>query len=172
VPGPWLVDNPGVTIKPGRTMSERFTISLEQRLAEQFDRYIKANGYTNRSEAVRDLIRVRLAEKQLETQKTGHCVATLTYVYNHHELDLARRLMEAQHAHHELTLATQHVHIDHDNCLETVMLKGPVQAVHAFAQAIIAERGVRHGNLHLIAVNRTPAHTHGGKAHSHSRPVT
>ena len=153
-------------------MSVRFTISLEQRLAEQLDKFIKANGYTNRSEAVRDLIRVRLAEQQLDKKQSGHCVATLTYVYNHHELDLARRLMEAQHEHHELTLATQHVHIDHDNCLETVMLSGPVTAVRGFAQAIIAERGVRHGNLHVIAVDRTASHTHGGKTHTHSRPVT
>jgi len=153
-------------------MSERFTISLEQGLAAQFDTFIKANGYTNRSEAVRDLIRVRLAEQQLQQEDSGHCVATLTYVYNHHELDLASRLMEAQHEHHELTLATQHVHIDHDNCLETVMLGGPVQAVRRFAQAIIAERGVRHGNLHVIAVSRTATHTHGGKTHSHARPLT
>jgi len=152
-------------------MSERFTISLEQRLAAQFDDFIKANGYTNRSEAVRDLIRVRLAERLLDEHQQGRCVATLTYVYNHHELDLARRLMEAQHDHHELTLATQHVHIDHDNCLETVMLSGEIAAVRRFAQAIIAERGVRHGNLHVIAVSETPAHTHGGKTHSHSQPV-
>ena len=154
-------------------MSERFTISLEQDLAAQFDRFIKANGYTNRSEAVRDMIRVRLADQQLEQgDASRHCVASLTYVYNHHELDLARRLIEAQHDHHELTLATQHVHIDHDNCLETAMLSGPVRAVRAFAQAIIAERGVRHGNLHLIAVSKTAAHSHGGKMHSHSRPMT
>lgn len=153
-------------------MSERFTISLEQRLAAQFDNFIKANGYTNRSEAVRDLIRVRLADERLDKEESGHCVATLSYVYNHHELDLARRLMEAQHDHHDLTLATQHVHIDHDNCLETVMLTGPVQAVRRFAQAIIAERGVRHGNLHVIAVSRTASHSHGGHTHSHARPLT
>jgi len=153
-------------------MSERFTISLEERLAAQFDAYIKANGYTNRSEAVRDLIRFKLAGEQLHKQETGHCVATLTYVYNHHELDLARRLMEVQHRHHELTLATQHVHIDHDNCLETVMLSGPAQSVYAFAQGVIAERGVRHGNLHMIAVEMTSTHSHGGHAHSHSQPVT
>ncbi len=153
-------------------MSERFTISLEQRLAAQFDKYIKAKGYTNRSEAVRDLIRVRLADEHLDEQKTGRCVATLSYVYNHHELDLARRLMDIQHAHHELTLATQHVHIDHDHCLETVMLSGPALAVREFAQTLIAERGVHHGNLHVIAVDETPAHRHGGEVHSHSRPVT
>jgi len=153
-------------------MSERFTISLEQDLAARFDEFIKANGYTNRSEAVRDLIRMRLAGQQLEAEESGDCVATLTYVYNHHELDLASRLMEAQHDHHDLTLATQHVHIDHDNCLETVMLSGPVRAVRDFAQAIIAERGVRHGNLHVIAVDRTAAHSHGAHTHSHARPLT
>jgi len=153
-------------------MSERFTISLEPRLAAQFDRFIKASGYTNRSEAVRDLIRDKLADAHLDKRRGGHCVATLSYVYNHHELDLARRLMDAQHAHHELTLATQHVHIDHDHCLETVMLSGPVAAVRDFAQTIIAERGVHHGNLHVVAVDRTSVHRHGGKAHSHARPVT
>jgi CopG family nickel-responsive transcriptional regulator len=153
-------------------VSERFTISLEPGLATQFDAFIKANGYTNRSEAVRDLIRLRLDERELNREESGHCVATLTYVYNHHELDLARRLMEAQHDHHELTLATQHVHIDHDNCLETVMLAGPIRAVRRFAQAIIAERGVRHGNLHVIAVSRTPSHSHGGNPHTHARPLT
>jgi CopG family nickel-responsive transcriptional regulator len=153
-------------------MSERFTISLEERLARQFDDYIRTHGYTNRSEAVRDLIRVRLAGEQLGEGESGHCVATLSYVYNHHELDLARRLMEVQHQHHELTLATQHVHIDHDNCLETVMLAGPAQQVAALARGVMAERGVRHGNLHMIAVEMTVAHSHGGHPHSHPQPLT
>ncbi|MHB8623664.1 MAG: nickel-responsive transcriptional regulator NikR [Sulfuricaulis sp.] len=152
-------------------MTERFTMSLEEELAERFDKYIETKGYTNRSEAVRDLIRERLATVSLTSRYTGHCIASLTYVYNHHERDLAGRLMDTQHEHHDLTLATQHVHLDHDNCLETVMLRGPVQAVRTFAEAVIAERGVRHGNLHVVPAAFTDRHTHGSGTHTHSKPL-
>ena len=153
-------------------MAERFTISLEAELAEQFDRYIEAKGYVNRSEAIRDLIRERLVSETLSTRDSGHCVAALTYVFNHHELDLAMRLMDIQHDHHDLTLASQHVHLDHDNCLETVMLSGSVTAVHEFANSVIAERGVRHGNLHIVPIRRTGRHQHGAGTHSHLQPTT
>jgi CopG family transcriptional regulator, nickel-responsive regulator len=153
-------------------MTERFTISLEVPLAKQFDTYIRAKGYTNRSEAVRDFIRQRLDEQQLASGEGGHCVAALSYVYDHHELDLAARLTRAQHEHHDLILATQHVHLDHDTCLETAMLRGPVRAVRAFAEGVIASRGVRHGNLHIIAAKLTPSHEHGVSEHHHFKPVT
>ncbi len=147
---------------------ERFTISLDDELARQFDAYLAAKGYSQRSEAVRDLIRERLERERLADGEGGHCVASLTYVYNHHQLDLAARLADVQHDHHDLTLATQHVHMDHDNCLETVLLRGPVQAVRAFAESVIAERGVRHGKLHMIPV----AVEEGGHHHVHSHPLT
>jgi CopG family nickel-responsive transcriptional regulator len=153
-------------------MTERFTISLESALARQFDAYIRAKGYTNRSEAVRDFIRERLDDQQLASAQAGHCAATLSYVYNHHESELAARLTGAQHEHHDLILATQHVHLDHDHCLETAMLRGPVQAVQAFAEGIIASRGVRHGNLHIIAAKLTARHEHGSGEHRHLKPVT
>ena len=94
----------------------------------------------------------------------GHCVANLSYVYNHHERALAERLAEIQHAHHELTVATMHAHLDHDQCPETVTLKGPAQIVRSFADALIAERGVRHGQLNVVSVDLRNIHTHGGAA--------
>lgn len=160
---------------------ERFTISLKPDLAEEFDRLILSEGYSNRSEAVRDLIRQRTEERRLETSVEGHCVAVLTYVYGHHELSLSSRLMASQHAHHDLTISTTHVHLDHDNCLETLLLRGPSSVVHAYAQRLMAVRGVRHGNLHMIPVVMDQAHQHSHHGpeledqlttHVHSRPTT
>ena len=154
-------------------MTNRCPMSLGGDPAARCDQYIEAKGYTNRSEAVRDLIRERLTAEHLEGHYSGHCIASLSYVYNHHERELAARLMDIQHDHHDLTLATQHIHLDHDNCLETVMLRGPMRAVRSFAEALIAERGIRHGNLHLVPVELTDQHTHDDEdeAHTHSKPI-
>ena len=104
---------------------DRFTISLDEDLAAAFDRHIKQRGYATRSEAVRDILRDLLQRRELSGDNNGFCVASLSYVYNHHERQLAERLASLQHAHHELTAATMHVHLDHDQCLETVSLKVP-----------------------------------------------
>lgn len=163
---------------------DRFTISLDDRLATEFDALIAARGYENRSEAVRDLLRSELDRTRIASAPTGNCVASLSYVYNHHERDLAERLMAIQHDHHDLTVSTMHVHLDHDHCLETVILKGEVRAVQRFADAICAERGVRHGSVNVISVEedapaagaRKAGHVHrhgiGGKPHTHYKPVT
>jgi CopG family nickel-responsive transcriptional regulator len=95
-----------------------------------------------------------------------HCVASFSYVYNHHERELAERLTEAQHARHDLVVAAMHVHLDHDNCLESVVLKGPTAAVQGFANELQAQRGVRHGHINLITVETGDAH-HGPHAHRH-----
>ena len=79
-------------------------------------------------------------------------------------------LTSIQHAHHDLTVSTMHAHLDHDQCIETVMLKGPVSQVREFADEIIAERGVRHGQLNLISVDLGKAHHHGGSTHRHLKP--
>lgn len=152
---------------------ERFTMSLEDSLAKQFDDYIRAKGYSNRSEAMRDLIREKLEAERLTKVSSGHCVGTLSYVYNHHESELAARIISAQHDHHELTLATMHVHLDHDNCLEVATLRGPTEAVRNFANMMIAARGVRHGNLHMVPVQVSEvAHGPSGTTHTHSQPQT
>ena len=158
---------------------QRFTISLDDDLAREFDRLIAERGYGNRSEAVRDLLRSQIEAARLQdAPDSGHCVANLSYVYNHHERDLAERLTALQHGHHDLTVATMHAHLDHDNCLESVILKGPTADVSAFAAALTAERGVRHGSLNLVAVEIAERHSHPyaprgkGAAHSHLKPRT
>jgi CopG family nickel-responsive transcriptional regulator len=150
---------------------QRFTISLDDALAQEFDRLIAQRGYDNRSEAVRDLLRTQLdRERETANPKTA-CVATLSYVYNHHEHELAERLMALQHEHHDLTISAMHAHLDHEHCIETVILRGPAQAVRRFADGVIAERGVHHGALNLIVADAAHEHRHGdGKAHRHLKP--
>ena len=101
---------------------DRFTVSISTELASAFDALIKERGYTSRSEAFRDILRTQLQNRDERRDAGGHCVANLSYVYNHHERALAERLAEIQHANHELTVATMHAHLDHEQCLETVML--------------------------------------------------
>lgn len=103
---------------------ERFTVSLDDALANEFDRLIAERGYGNRSEAVRDIIRRHLDHWRESIDADGPCVANLSYVYNHHDL----------------TVSTMHAHLDHEHCIETVILKGPASAVRKLADAITMRR--------------------------------
>jgi CopG family nickel-responsive transcriptional regulator len=153
-----------------RVTMQRFTISLDDSLAEAFDAWIAQRQYANRSEAVRDLLRAELDKAHIEEAEHSDCVACLSYVYDHHQRDLAERLITLQHDHHDLTLCTMHAHLDHDNCLETVLLRGDTAAVRSFSDALIAERGVRHGKLNMISVEPEPTpHSHA-HPHTHSHP--
>jgi CopG family nickel-responsive transcriptional regulator len=96
-----------------------------------------------------------------------HCVANLSYVYSHHARALAERLIGIQHEHHDLVISTTHVHLDHDECLESAILKGPAAEVRALADRIQAERGVRFGSINMISVTRNDHH-HGEQHHHHS----
>jgi len=148
---------------------ERFTVSMDEELFEQFDRIAHARGYDNRSEAIRDLVRDYLETSRLQKDNKGHCIATLTYVYNHHERDLAALVTSSHHEHHDLTLSSMHVHMDHDNCLEVVILRGTVQDVRFFANKVIAKNGVRHGKLHIIPIEISEiSHEHDGDTHAHT----
>ncbi len=149
---------------------DRFTISLDKKLAAAFDELIKERGYATRSEAVRDILRSHLQQSRVRRDAKGPCVANLSYVYNHHERELSERLANIQHASHDLTISSTHAHLDHDQCIESVMLKGPVHRVTEFADEIIAERGVRHGQLNLINVELSKPHSHGGAIHRHPKP--
>ncbi len=158
---------------------ERFTISLDEDLARDFDRLIGEKGYGNRSEALRDLIRAYLEQARQAGEASPDCVANLSYVFNHHQRDLAERLTELGHRHHDLALATLHTHLDHENCLESAMLRGPTAAVRAYAETLMAQTGVRHGMLNLIAVEAQEGHhQHGyvprgqGHGHLHLKPKT
>ncbi|MEJ8859641.1 nickel-responsive transcriptional regulator NikR [Variovorax robiniae] len=159
---------------------QRFTISLDEDLARQFDELIAHKGYVNRSEAVRDLIRHGLGKAALDDHArkaaATWCVASLSYVYDHHDQTVTARLLDVQHEHHDLVVSSLHTHLDHDHCLETVVLRGKVVPVRACAEQIIALRGVRHGQLHLVPLEAVAAsqHSHNrrqGKAHGHLKPV-
>ncbi len=149
---------------------DRFTISLDETLATAFDELIKERGYATRSEAVRDILRTHLQHSREQRDAKGACVANVSYVYNHHERELSERLRSIQHAHHDLAISIMHAHLDHEQCIETVMLKGPAQQVRELAQKIIAERGVRHGLLNLVSVEMSKPHSHGGAMHRHPKP--
>ena len=154
---------------------ERLTISLDEALARQFDELIAARGYSNRSEAFRDLIREAIESDCRRNSPPRYCVANLSYVYNHHQRELAERLTGLQHDHHDLTVAAMHSHLDHENCLESVILRGLTEDVQRFADTLMAESGVRHGKLNVIALETAEqlSHRHDpkGKAHIHYRPA-
>lgn len=149
---------------------ERFTISLDDKLASEFDQWIAQRGYANRSEAVRDLLRAELEKSRLQRAEAPHCIACLSYVFNHHERELSERLTALHHDHHDLSVSTMHAHLDHDNCLETVILRGETEEVQKFADSICAESGVRHGKLNLITVemNHSGGHRYMPKKHGRS----
>lgn len=123
----------------------RFGVSMEQDLLEGFDRLMFNRKYTNRSEALRDLIRDSLiAQEWTEDKET---VGTVTIVYDHHVRDLTDKLTEIQHHYHHLVLSGLHVHLDHDHCLEVLVVRGKGSAIKKIADTLIALKGVKHGKL-------------------------
>ena len=154
---------------------ERVTISMSDEFAAELAAFMADHHYDNRSEAVRDLARRGLERARLDRDPAGPCVATLSYVFDHHRRDLSRRLIEAHHARHDLQVATLHVHLDHESCLEVAVLRGEASTVREFAKGVIAESGVTYGQLSLVPVTvHHAAHAHGpGEAarhHLHARP--
>ncbi|MCK6425011.1 MAG: nickel-responsive transcriptional regulator NikR [Burkholderiaceae bacterium] len=151
---------------------KRLTMSLDDELAEAFEALVRARGYANRSEAFRDLLRQDLGSARLREHPDGPCVATLSYVYHHHHRQLALRLTDLQHDHHELTVSTMHAHLDHDHCIETVILRGRTEAVRAFAESVITQPGVSHGQLHLVPMALQHAHGHDHLVPALARPAS
>ena len=128
----------------------RFGVSIEPDLLKKFDQMMKKKGYTNRSEALRDLIRANIIqEKNANPEKKG--LGTLTLLYNHHAGTLKDRLMQLQHKNYLHILTSTHVHIDHDNCLEVLILKGKMRDIQNLADKIKALKGIRHGELVLTS---------------------
>ena len=147
---------------------QRITLSVDDDLAAVLDRHMRQRRYASRSEALRDILRDVEARQQLDEEGSGFCIATLAYIYDHETRDLARRLTEAQHKHHDLQVATLHVHLDYESCLEVSVLRGPAKAVRALADNTVSQRGVRHGHLHLVpAESARGRHSHGGGPHEH-----
>ncbi|MGO9231223.1 MAG: nickel-responsive transcriptional regulator NikR [Bryobacteraceae bacterium] len=131
-------------------MSElsRIGVAIDTGLLEKFDRLIAGRGYTNRSEAFRDMIREELVEQSWESPDS-HVVGTVTLVYNHHARLLGEKLTGIQHEYHRSVLSTLHVHLDHDLCLEVIVIRGKAGAVRSLADTLIATKGVKHGRLTL-----------------------
>jgi len=124
----------------------RIGVAIDASLLRKFDRLIAGRGYTNRSEAFRDLIREALIEQTAE-HPDSPVVGTLTMVYDHHVRALSERLTELQHESHHNVISALHVHLDHDHCLEVLVLKGKAGAVRKIADALISIKGVQHGSL-------------------------
>lgn len=146
---------------------QRVTISLDDDLAARFDAAVRDRAYASRSEAVRDLVRAAVDADRRAATHGGTCVASLSYVYDHRTRTLAARLLDLQHAHHDLVVATTHVVLDHDASLETVLLRGGTAAVQAFADRVIAERGVRFGAVNLVGVEPNDVHADPAPHHHH-----
>ncbi|WMI90692.1 nickel-responsive transcriptional regulator NikR [Escherichia coli] len=126
---------------------QRVTLTLDDDLLAALDALSARRGYNNRSEAVRDILRDALNQDASVSRNHGARYAVLSYVYEHEKRELASRLVATQHHHHDLSVATLHVHINHDDCLEIAVLKGDMGDVQHFADDVIAQRGVRHGHL-------------------------
>lgn len=130
----------------GKTI--RFGVSLDSDLLDKFDSLCEEQSYQTRSEAIRDLIRNTLVKKEWE-DTDREIAGTLTMVYDHHQSQLAQRLTELQHEAHEVILSSLHVHLDHHNCLEVLVLKGSGEVVRRLGQKLISTKGVKHGKLSL-----------------------
>lgn len=124
----------------------RFGVSIDEKLLGQFDRLIEEKGYSNRSEAVRDLMRDALVEREWD-QGNEETVGTVTLVYDHHTRDLSDRLTEHQHSHHQSIVSVLHVHLDAHNCLEVAVVRGSAAEVRKLADELIGTKGVKHGKL-------------------------
>jgi len=149
---------------------QRITITLDDDLMDELDQMIVEQGYQNRSEAIRDFTRAGMQQAAQKMGKSGSCVAALVYVYDHAARDLSRRLVENYHGHHDLSMATLHVHLDDDNCMEVTALRGTGAEVQHFADHIIAERGVRYGRLVMIPTEAGKKKTASHKKPGHRHP--
>ena len=143
---------------------QRITITIDDELAAEIDKLAQSRGYQNRSETVRDLVRAGILETQHNAHRATECMASVVYVYDQGTRELAKRLAHAYQEHHDLSVATLRVALDHDTCME-----GKAAEVERLAEGIIAERGVRHGRIVTIPAEFESArHSHGeGPSHAH-----
>lgn len=130
----------------------RFGVSLDHHLLDDFDRLIERKNYTNRSEALRDLIRDNLVGQEWDENK--ETVGTITIVYDHHVHDLTEKLTDIQHRFHRLVLSAMHVHLDHDHCVEVLVVRGKGGAIKKVADTLIGTKGVKHGKLTMTTTGR------------------
>ena len=151
-------------VRERRAMAEkgsdlvRFGVAMDAELLARFDDRIGARGYANRSEALRDLVRGWLSDDHVDGG--GMAVATLTIVYDHHVRELSEKLTEMQHDLGERVVSTLHVHLDHDHCMEVIVLRGPAGQIQGAADRLLATKGVEHGKLVATALPTAAGHGH------------
>lgn len=129
---------------------QRITITIEDDLLDAVDDHAKQHEYQNRSEAMRDLLRRGLNQVSPTLEGNRESVAAVIYVYDHHVRELSKRLTETYHHHHAVSLAALHVHLNEETCLEVSVLRGPADEVRHVAEHVVAERGVKHGCVHVL----------------------
>ena len=143
----------------------RIGVAIDDELLKKFDKLIAKRGYTNRSEAFRDLIRDRLVSERTAAP-AAPVVGTVTLIYDHRASGISEKLTELQHANHELVVSTSHAHLDHDSCLEVLIVHGKSAQVEQFADLLIGLKGVDHGRLVMTVPANVLEHPHGHK-HNH-----
>ncbi|MCJ7664234.1 MAG: nickel-responsive transcriptional regulator NikR [Desulfobacterales bacterium] len=130
----------------------RFGVSLDQELLDKFDRLVRDRNYTSRSEAFRDLMRQELVQKQWQEGK--EIAGAITLIYDHHKRELVNKLMDIQHAFGTLIISSQHVHLDHSNCLEIIAFKGSPKDAHKLSDSLRSEKVVKHGTLSMSTTGK------------------
>jgi CopG family nickel-responsive transcriptional regulator len=133
----------------------RTGIAMDADLLARFDRFIAKQGYANRSEAIRDLVRDRLITAAVEDPEVN-VVGSITLIYDHHSRLLPDKLTQLQHDHHDLVIATTHAHLDHDTCLEVIVVRGKSRRVQKLADLLIGTKGVHHGRLVMSSPTSPP----------------
>jgi len=131
----------------------RIGVAIDEDLLDKFDALITRRGYQNRSEAFRDMIRNELVEEAWKAPET-EVIGSVTLVYDHHVRMLSDKLLDLQHEYHDSILSTLHVHLDHDNCLEVLLVRGPASRVHQVANGLISTKGVKHGRLSITSAGK------------------
>lgn len=145
----------------------RFSVSLEPELLQQFDRYCQEQHIATRSEAVRQILRETLTGHDWEAD-AADAAATLTIVYDHHRTSLMEKLLELQHRHAEMVVSTMHVHLDHDHCLEVIVLRGRAKKLQQMALELKGLKGIHQGQLVLARTSSADqGHHHGQGHHTH-----
>jgi len=130
----------------------RFGVSLDKELSGNFDKRIKQKGYNNRSEAIRDLIRQDLIDKVWS--EGGEIAGAITLIYDHHKKELLNIITDIQHDYQKVIISAQHIHLDHDNCLEIIAVKGDPKEVQKLANTLKAVKGVKHGTLSMSTTGK------------------
>ena len=135
-----------------------WSISIKRGLAKQLAELVRQKGYEDRSAAVCAMLHQQLKSSREEQHEGPYCAASVSYIFNHHTLNLTRRLMDLKRLHHHLVVAAMHVHLDDEECMEAVILRGATGEVTTCANTLLALRNIRHGKVNMVPVEMTLAH--------------